>query len=176
MEKITKRKQLLIDRVYELVNFCQTPKLIEEISDFMKVSSKRARFYLSLLSLKKVIKTEKQKRNVKGRCNLFYFATGKEPTKHDVYFVLDEMKKIHRGNYYGDRTKVIKQIEVKEEVTKYENIEENVKSEDELNGIYRLSSAPSQHFLDKFKAQSELIVKERKSPRNYPGTSAGMVW
>lgn len=46
----------------------------------------------------------------------------------------------------------------------------------EKKGIYLLSSKPSQYFKDKFKAQNQQAINERKSPKNYAGTSAGMVW
>jgi len=55
-------------------------------------------------------------------------------------------------------------------------IKEPEKSEEEKTGIYKLSSAPSKYFTDKFEAQSRLARESYKSPKNYAGTSAGMVW
>lgn len=43
-------------------------------------------------------------------------------------------------------------------------------------GIYLMSSNPNKHFEDKYKAQQAQIRSEYKSPKNYAGTSAGMVW
>jgi hypothetical protein len=61
-------------------------------------------------------------------------------------------------------------------ITKAEPVKTPEKSDDEKKGIYLLSSNPSRHFKDKFKEQSQLAISERKSPKNYAGTSAGMVW
>lgn len=50
------------------------------------------------------------------------------------------------------------------------------KSEEEKSGIYKLSSAPSEYFMQKFEQQSKLARDNFKSPKAYAGTSAGMVW
>lgn len=43
-------------------------------------------------------------------------------------------------------------------------------------GIYLMSSNPSNHFKDLYQKQNEQFRKDHKSPKNYPGISAGMVW
>lgn len=50
------------------------------------------------------------------------------------------------------------------------------KSEEEKSGIYKLSSAPSEYFMQKFEQQSKLARDNFKSPKAYAGISAGMVW
>jgi hypothetical protein len=60
---------------------------------------------------------------------------------------------------------------------KYHDDEEEVIHESSDSArVFRLSTNPSQYFVDKFKAQNEQARDERKSPRAYAGTSAGMVW
>jgi 5-hydroxyisourate hydrolase-like protein (transthyretin family) len=70
-----------------------------------------------------------------------------------------------------------KKIEQKlEQIKNKSKIKEPQKSEEEQNGIYKLSSAPSDYFKNKFEQQSRLERENFKSPKNYAGTSAGMLW
>lgn len=63
----------------------------------------------------------------------------------------------------------------------YEKNEVNIEQEeqakkDESKGIYLLSSKPSRHFVEKLKQTDEIRRKDFKSPKNYAGTSEGLLW
>jgi hypothetical protein len=66
--------------------------------------------------------------------------------------------------------------ECKAEKQRQDNLAKQADRNENINGIYLLSTAPSKKFVEKFKQQSQQMVNERKSPKAYAGTSAGMVW
>jgi hypothetical protein len=90
----------------------------------------------------------------------------------DIYFHYENMKKKYQDKQHkiAKANKIIfAKVELKMQTP-------SDKSDDEKKGIYKLSTSPSDYFKDKFKAQNQQATSERKSPKNYAGTSAGMVW
>lgn len=115
-----------------------------------------------------------------GRPKYAYVATGLALTDEilkqvqlDIYFHYENMKKAWLDKQHEEKKKAIVYAK---SITKADSVKTLEKSDDEKKGIYLLSSNPSKHFKDKFKEQSQLATIERKSPKNYAGTSAGMVW
>lgn len=170
------KKQLKIQAILKEFADLNT---VPEVSKAVNHSPETVRVYANYMTNNGLLeKVGKGNVGNTGRPKFAYYATGIELTNEimqkiqmDIYFHYENMKKGYADKQYQAQ----KQAKIK--AIEFEKIEGNLeKSDDEKKGIYRLSTSPSKYFKEKFKAQNQQSITERVSPKNYAGTTAGMVW
>lgn len=167
------RKQNMTDRINKILAFCKEKRVIEDVSGFINTANARARDYLTLLSRRNLIKITNGKKSTGGRCKIIYETIDQKITQEDIDYVLEGIREISVRKSLGLSVKIMREIEYNVTEIKDYGTEP---SPEEKQGIYKLSSNPSKYFANKFKNQNEQFRSEYVSPKNYAGTSAGLIW
>lgn len=162
------------EKIIEIIKSCTGEKTIENIFKATGISMATVRVYSNVMAEIGVL--EKIMVSKSGRGIYAYKATDKKITNDlladisiKICWYYKEKKLLANTSYLESKqdSAFKKEKQCKNEIEALNN---------QKLGIYLLSSKPSKHFIKQFEAQSKRMIKERKSPKAYAGTSAGMVW
>lgn len=162
------------EKVFEIIKSCPEKKTVDQIAKETCITTSTIRAYANVLAEMGLI--EKMLISNSGRGVYAYKSKGKKLTNNlladisvKICAYYKEQKIITHINYLANKeeSRFKKEKQCKNEIEALNN---------QKLGIYLLSSKPSKHFIKQFEAQNQQAMKERKSPKNYAGTSAGLDW
>ncbi len=168
-----------LEKVKKILAAYQDTNTVPELVRSLGISRYIARIYSTVLTDNGLLERIELEPYQKVRMRIAYRITDLKLTDELFKKVDEEITALYYKkrkipeNVIAER-KAKKQETEKEKKTVKKAQEE--KSEHEKRGVYLLSTNPSKHFEDKYKAQQAQIRSEYKSPKNYAGVSAGMVW
>lgn len=158
-------------KINKFLEFFKEKNSIRASCEYVSIAYKSAVVYINVLNnhglLHKTVKN-----NHYGRPTFIFETTSKQLTSD----MLESIDKQIRYQFFVNKEKFEKNYLSKKALKKQDTTDDPETIKQEASGIYLLSTKPSKHFIDKLKDQSKLAREERKSPKNYAGTSAGMVW
>lgn len=164
-------------KIREILNQFADINTVMKVQGQVRLSRDAIRNYANVMAdnglLEKISLGEYQN----SRKRYAYYATGKELTDELMLKICEDISKLNYELRNVPDDIAVQRLAEKEakRLAKLEQAKTK-KSEDEQKGIYLLSTNPSDYFKEKYKKQQEQIRSEYKSPKNYAGVSAGMVW
>jgi len=165
----------MADNLRIIARLCSLGTEAWEAAEAINATCMTSRRYLKNMVNAGILRCEQVKTNVRGKpYKSVWYSIKTELTDNEITLLLSMISKSNKD--HKERFRIKADELLKAQGMNYSAQVQKELRQQEQQGIYRLNTNPSNYFIQKIKESNKQDSKEKKSPKNYAGTSAGMVW
>jgi len=165
----------MADNLRKIAKLCELGTEAWEVAEAINYSCNAARRYLKNMEDLNILRCEQVKNTARGKpYKGVWYSLKTELTDAEIEQLTLMISKSNKD--HKERFKIKADALLKAQGMNYSAQVQKELRQQEQQGIYRLNTSHSDYFIKKMKESNKQDSKEKKSPKNYAGTSAGMVW